>query len=73
MHEHGRPVHPVDAHGAGCANDPDGSLDEELAVGGRSCRALSVSDLDARYLAGGHYAWKAIKGPVKLFESTMPS
>ena len=23
---------------------------------------------DARYMAGGHYAWKAIKGPVKLFE-----
>jgi hypothetical protein len=22
---------------------------------------------DARYMAGGHFAWKAIKGPVKLF------
>jgi Fe-Mn family superoxide dismutase len=25
---------------------------------------------DARYMAGGHFAWKAIKGPVKLFETT---
>jgi hypothetical protein len=24
-------------------------------------------------MAGGHFAWKAIKGPVKLFDSTTPS
>ena len=29
---------------------------------------LRKAGFDARYMAGGHYAWKAIKGPVKLFE-----
>jgi hypothetical protein len=26
--------------------------------------------IDARYMAGGHYAWKALKAPVKVFEPT---
>jgi rhodanese-related sulfurtransferase len=28
---------------------------------------LRKAGFDARYTAGGHFAWKAIKGPVKLF------
>ena len=30
---------------------------------------LRKAGFDARYVAGGHYAWKAIKGRVKRFES----
>ena len=37
-------------------------------IGCQSAAALRKSGFDARYMAGGHYAWKAIKGPVKLFE-----
>ncbi len=37
-------------------------------VGCQSAAALRKAGFDARYMAGGHYAWKAIKGPVKLFE-----
>lgn len=42
-------------------------------VGCHAVRALRKAGFDARYMAGGHFAWKAIKGPIKLFESTMPS
>ena len=42
-------------------------------VGCIAVRALRKAGFDARYMAGGHFAWKAIKGPVKLFESTTPS
>ena len=34
---------------------------------------LRKAGFDARYMAGGHFAWKAIKGRVKLFDSTTPS
>ena len=37
-------------------------------IGCQSAAALREAGFDARYMAGGHYAWKAIKGPVKLFE-----
>src|SRR5258705_1610979 len=37
-------------------------------IGCQSAAALKAAGFDARYMAGGHYAWKAIKGPVKLFE-----
>ncbi len=37
-------------------------------IGCQSAAALRRAGFDARYMAGGHYAWKAIKGPVKLFE-----
>jgi len=37
-------------------------------IGCQSAAALRKAGFDARYIAGGHYAWKAIKGPVKLFE-----
>ena len=37
-------------------------------IGCQSAKALRKAGFDARYMAGGHYAWKAIKGPVKLFE-----
>ena len=42
-------------------------------VGCQAVASLRKAGFDARYLAGGHFAWKAIKGPVKLFESTTPS
>jgi len=37
-------------------------------IGCQSAAALKAAGFDARYMAGGHYAWKAIKGPVKRFE-----
>jgi Fe-Mn family superoxide dismutase len=42
-------------------------------VGCQTVRTLRKAGFDARYMAGGHFAWKAIKGPVKLFEATTPS
>ena len=42
----------------------------------RSCCETAVTlrqaGFDARYMAGGHYAWKAIKGNVKLFTAGSP-
>ena len=37
-------------------------------IGSHTCKALRNAGFDARYMSGGHYAWKALKGPVKLFE-----
>lgn len=37
-------------------------------VGCETAIALRKAGFDARYMAGGHYAWKAIKGPVTVFE-----
>ncbi len=37
-------------------------------IGCETADTLRKAGFDARYMAGGHYAWKAIKGPVKLFE-----
>lgn len=37
-------------------------------IGCQTAITLRKAGFDARYMAGGHYAWKAIKGPVKLFE-----
>jgi Fe-Mn family superoxide dismutase len=37
-------------------------------VGCETAAALREAGFDARYMAGGHYAWKAIRGPVKLLE-----
>jgi len=37
-------------------------------IGCQTAAALRKAGFDARYMAGGHYAWKALKGPVKLFE-----
>ena len=37
-------------------------------VGCETAVALRKAGFDARYMAGGHYAWKAIKGPVELLE-----
>lgn len=37
-------------------------------IGCQTAAALWRAGFDARYMAGGHFAWKAIKGPVKLFE-----
>ena len=37
-------------------------------IGCETAVTLRKAGFDARYMAGGHYAWKATKGPVKLFE-----
>jgi Fe-Mn family superoxide dismutase len=37
-------------------------------IGCQTASALRKAGFDARYMAGGHFAWKAIKGPVRLFE-----
>jgi superoxide dismutase, Fe-Mn family len=37
-------------------------------IGCQTAAALREAGFDARYMAGGHYAWKAIRGPVKLFD-----
>ena len=37
-------------------------------IGCETAETLRKAGFDARYMAGGHFAWKAIKGPVRLFE-----
>jgi Fe-Mn family superoxide dismutase len=37
-------------------------------VGCETAAALRKAGFDARYMAGGHYAWKATKGAVRLLE-----
>ena len=37
-------------------------------IGCETAATLREAGFDARFMAGGHFAWKAIKGPVKLFE-----
>ena len=37
-------------------------------IGCQTAATLRAAGFDARYMSGGHCAWKAIKGPVKLFE-----
>lgn len=37
-------------------------------IGCQTAATLRAAGFDARYMAGGHSAWKALKGPVKLFE-----
>ena len=37
-------------------------------IGFQTAITLRKAGFDARYMAGGHYAWKAIKGPVKLLQ-----
>jgi Fe-Mn family superoxide dismutase len=37
-------------------------------IGCETAATLRKAGFDARYMAGGHYAWKATKGPVKLFD-----
>ena len=37
-------------------------------IGCETAATLRKAGFDARYMAGGHSAWKAIKGPVKLLE-----
>jgi Fe-Mn family superoxide dismutase len=36
-------------------------------IGCETAATLREAGFDVRYMAGGHYAWKAINGPVKLF------
>jgi Fe-Mn family superoxide dismutase len=37
-------------------------------IGCQTASTLRKAGFDARYMSGGHFAWKAIKGPVRLFE-----
>jgi Fe-Mn family superoxide dismutase len=37
-------------------------------IGCETAVTLRKAGFDARYMAGGHYAWKAVKGPVKMFD-----
>jgi Fe-Mn family superoxide dismutase len=37
-------------------------------IGCQTAASLRKAGFDARYMAGGHFAWKAVKGPVKLLE-----
>ena len=37
-------------------------------IGCQTAIALRAKGFDARYMAGGHYAWKAMGGKVKLLE-----
>jgi Fe-Mn family superoxide dismutase len=37
-------------------------------IGCETAATLRKAGFDARFMAGGHYAWKAAKGPVKLFD-----
>jgi len=37
-------------------------------IGCGTAATLRKAGFDAKYMAGGHYAWKAINGPMKLFE-----
>jgi superoxide dismutase, Fe-Mn family len=37
-------------------------------IGCQSAAALRKAGFDASYMAGGHYAWKALKGPIRLME-----
>jgi Fe-Mn family superoxide dismutase len=37
-------------------------------IGCETAATLRKAGFDARYMAGGHHTWKAIKGNVKLFE-----
>ena len=37
-------------------------------IGCQSAATLRDTGFDARYMAGGHCAWKTLKGQVKLFE-----
>jgi superoxide dismutase, Fe-Mn family len=38
-------------------------------IGCETAAMLRKAGFDAKYMTGGHYAWKAIDGPTKLFES----
>jgi Fe-Mn family superoxide dismutase len=38
-------------------------------IGCETAAALRKAGFDARFMAGGHFAWKASRGPVKLFDS----
>jgi len=37
-------------------------------IGCETASTLRKAGFDARYMSGGHFAWKAIKGPVRLFD-----
>jgi Fe-Mn family superoxide dismutase len=42
-------------------------------IGCETAVTVRKADFDARYIVGGHYAWKAIKGPLPLLEDTSSS
>jgi hypothetical protein len=42
-------------------------------IGCETAVTLRKAGFDARYMVGGHYAWKASKGPLMLLEDTSSS
>jgi len=42
-------------------------------IGCETAATLRKAGFDARFMAGGHYGWKAAKGAMRLFESASPS
>jgi Fe-Mn family superoxide dismutase len=41
-------------------------------IGCETAGVLRKAGFDARYMAAGHFGWKAAKGAVKLFDATLP-
>jgi Fe-Mn family superoxide dismutase len=41
-------------------------------IGCETAATLRKAGFDARYMSGGHFAWKATKGKVRLFEMNEP-
>jgi superoxide dismutase, Fe-Mn family len=41
-------------------------------IGCQTAIALRKAGFDARYMAGGHYAWRAMGGKVRLFDANSP-
>ena len=39
-------------------------------IGCQTAGALREAGFDAKYMAGGHYGWKALQGPMQLFTGT---
>jgi len=58
----------LEGHGWGGSRETNPEAKSDEATGNVGVGALRKAGFDARYMAGGHYAWKAIKGPVKFFE-----
>jgi Fe-Mn family superoxide dismutase len=42
-------------------------------IGCETAATLRKAGFDARYMAGGHFAWKAAKGATRLFEPDLPA
>ena len=41
-------------------------------IGCETAATLRKAGFDARYMAGGHFGWKAAQGPTRLFDAALP-